>query len=311
MVVTPDLDYIRQRAAAVDYHAYRIFQELQGREYPGGYEMVKLAVRPLRVERDRLAEATLRFETALGRQAQVDWGTTWAQIGTQPVRVQVSVMVLGYSQRLDAEFTHDQQLATLIACHQHAFDWFGGLTEERLYDNPNTVVLKRDREGRVVAWNPQFWDFARYSGFTPRLCRPYRAQTKGQVESGVKYIKRSVVKGRVLPAWDALNPRVQAWVVTIADQRIHGTTCRKPAEAFGEERLRPHRERLPYGLQTSLLRTVARDCLVTVETNRDSVPAADVSQTVEVQWGADATVQMYHRGTLSATHPRARGQHQH
>jgi transposase len=117
--------------------------------------------------------------------------------------------------------------------------------EERLYDNPNTVGLKRDREGRVVAWNPQFWDFARYSGFTPRLCRPYRAQTKGQVESGVKYIKRSVVKGRGLPAWDALNPLVQAWVVTIADQRIHGTTCRKPAEAFGEERLRPHRERPP------------------------------------------------------------------
>jgi hypothetical protein len=63
-------------------------------------------------------------------------------------------------------------------------------------------------------------------------------------------------------------------------------------------------------LHTSLLRTVARDGLVTVETNRDSVPAADVGQTVEVQWGADATVQMYHRGTLSATHPRARGQHQ-
>jgi transposase len=309
-VVTPYLDYIRQRAAAVDYNAYRIFQELQGREYPGGYEMVKLAVRPLRAERDRLVEATLRFETAPGRQAQVDWGTTWAQIGTQQVRVQVFVMVLGYSRRLYAEFTHDQQLATLIACHQHAFDWFGGLTAELLYDNPKTVVLKRDREGRVVAWNPQFWDFARYYGFTPRLCRPYRAQTKGKVESGVKYIKRSFVKGRVFPAWDALNPLVQEWVVTIADQRIHGTTFRQPAVAFGEERLRSHRERPPYVLQTSLLRTVARDCLVTVETNRYSVPAAYVGQTVEVQWGADATVQIYHRGTLIATHPRARGHHQ-
>jgi transposase len=125
-------------------------------------------------------------------------------------------MVLGYSRRLYAEFTRDQRLATLLACHQHAFDWFGGLTEELLDDNPKTVVLKRDREGRVVAWNPQCWDFARYYGFTPRLCRPYRAQTKGTVESGVKYIKRSFVKGRGVPARDALNPLVQEWLVTVA-----------------------------------------------------------------------------------------------
>jgi transposase len=310
-VVTPFLEYIRQRAGEVDDHAYRIFHELRERGYPGGYEMVKLAGRPLRVERDRLAEATLRFETAPGRQAQVDWGTTWAQMGGQSVRVQVFVMVLGYSRRLYAELTRDQQVATLIACHQHALDWFGGLTEELLYDNPKTVVLKRDREGRVVAWNPQCWDFARYDGLTPRLCRPYRAQTKGKVESGIKYIKRSFVKGRAFPAWDALNPLVQEWVITVVDQRIHGTTCRQPAEALAEERLRSHRERPPYMLQTSLLRTVARDGLVTVETNRYSVPAAYVGQTVEVQWGPDATVQIDHQGTLIAMHPRARGPHQH
>jgi transposase len=309
-VVTPYLEYIRQRAGEVDDNAYRIFHELRERGYPGGYQMVKLAVRPLRAERDRLAEATLRFETAPSRQAQVDWGTTWAQIGTQLVRVQVFVLGLGYSRRLYVEFTHDQQLATLIACHEHAFDWFGGLTEELLYDKPNTVVLKRDREGRVIAWNPQFWDFARYYGFTPRLCHPYRAQTKGKVESGVKYVKRSFVRGRLFPNWEALNPMAAEWMVRVADQRIHGTTFRKPAEAFTEEHLRSHHGRPPDVLQSSLLRTVARDCLVTVKTNRYSVPAAYVGQGVEVQWGAGETVQIYHQGLLIATHPRLRGPHQ-
>jgi hypothetical protein len=103
------------------------------------------------------------------------------------------------------------------------------------------------------------------------------------VESGVTYIQRSFVQGRVFPAWDALNPLVQEWVITVADQRIHGTTCRQPAEAFAAERLRSHREQPPSMLQTSLLRTGARDCLVTVETNHYSVPAAYVGQTVEVQ----------------------------
>jgi hypothetical protein len=63
-------------------------------------------------------------------------------------------------------------------------------------------------------------------------------------------------------------------------------------------------------LQTSLLRTVARDCRVTVETDRDSVPAPYVGQVVEVPWGAAATVQIYHQGTLIAMHPRAEGQPQ-
>jgi transposase len=309
-VVAPYLDYIHRRVTEVDYNAYRIFHELRAQGYPGGYEMVKLAVRPLRAERDRLLEATLRFETAPGRQAQVDWGSSWAQIGGQQVRVQLFVMVLGYSRRLYAEFTRDQRLASLLACHQHAFDWFGGLTEEILYDNPKTVVLKRDWDGRVIAWHPQFWDFAQYYGFTPRLCRPYRAQTKGKVESGIKYVKRSFIKGQQFPSWEALNSLVQQWVVTAADQRIHGTTFRKPAEAFAEERLRSHLGRPRYVLQTSLLRTVARDCLVTVDTNRYSVPAVYVGQTVEVQWGADATVQIYHQGTLIATHRRASGSHQ-
>ena len=106
-MVTPYLEYIRQRAGEVDYHASRIFHELQARGSLGGYAMVKLAVRPLRAEQDRLAEATLRFATAPGRQAQVDWGTTWAEMGGQPTRVQVFVMVLGYSRRLDVEFTRD------------------------------------------------------------------------------------------------------------------------------------------------------------------------------------------------------------
>jgi hypothetical protein len=102
----------------------------------------------------------------------------------------------------------------------------------------------------------------------------------------------------------------QEWVVTVADQRRHGTTFRQAAEAFAEERLRDHREHPPYVLQTSLLRTVARDCLVTVETNRYSVPPTYVGQRVEVQWGPAGAVHVYHRGTLIARHPRLSGPHQ-
>ena len=185
-----------------------------------------------------------------------------------------------------------------------------GITEAILDDHTQTVVLKRDWDGRVMAWHPQFWDVAQDDGFTPRLCRPYRAPTKGQVASGIQSVKRSFVRGRPFPTWEAVNPMTQEWVVTVADQRMHGTTFRKPAEAFAEERLRSHGGRPPYVFQTSLLRTVARDCLVTVETNYDVVPAAYVGKRVEVQWGPERMVHISHHGRLIARHPRLSGQHQ-
>src|SRR5215468_5631618 len=43
---------------------------------------------------------------------------------------------------------------------------------------------------------PRSSKFADYWGFEPHLCRPYRAQTKGKVESGVKYFKRNFLPGR-------------------------------------------------------------------------------------------------------------------
>ena len=54
-----------------------------------------------------------------------------------------------------------------------------GVPEEILYDRMKTVWLEIDDRGEIV-WHPVFLDFARYWGFTPRLCRPYRAQTKAR-----------------------------------------------------------------------------------------------------------------------------------
>jgi hypothetical protein len=85
-----------------------------------------------------------------------------------------------------------------------------------LYDNPRTQILGwRERQ---VLWHPVFEDFARYYGFTPRACQPYRARTKGKVESGVKYVKRNGLAGRRFGSWEALNACLAA---AILDRLLH------------------------------------------------------------------------------------------
>ena len=117
--------------------------------------------------------------------------------------------------------------ASLIQCHVNAFEYFGGVPRRCLYDNAKVVTLGRDAEGQVE-WNRRMLDFALRLGFELRLCQPYRAQTKGKVESGVKY-----VRGNRWPSLrctdDAdLNRQALQWCDSVANRRTHGTTGRPP-----------------------------------------------------------------------------------
>jgi transposase len=94
-LVAPYLDSIQRRVVEVDSKASRIFQELQRQGYPGGDEMVKRAVRPLRTERHRARAATVRFETSPGHQAQVDWGRGWVGMAGARQHGHSFVMLLG------------------------------------------------------------------------------------------------------------------------------------------------------------------------------------------------------------------------
>jgi transposase len=185
-VIAPYAHYIRQRLSAVGYCAQSIFEELQEKGYKGSYDQVKRFVRPFRKEAQK--EATVRFETPPGKQSQVDWGQCWTSFGGQRYKCHIFVMTLGYSRRFFATGTSNEKLPTFLECHKEAFDHFGGLTHDIVYDNAKTVVLSRDFEGKRIQWHPSFRDFSRHYGFRARLCRPYRAQTKGKVESGIKYV---------------------------------------------------------------------------------------------------------------------------
>lgn len=301
----PHRDYVLERLAVVGYCAQAIFEELQIRGYRGSYQTVKRFVSPLRKEAE--IEATVRFETPPGRQGQADWGQCWTIIAGKRVKVHLFVLTLGYSRRMYAVATSDEKMPAFLRSHEEAFEFLGGVTHEIVYDNLRSVVLGRDFEGSRFEWNPVFWDFSRYYGFRPAPHRPYRPQTKGKVESGVKYVKR-FLRGKEFTSLDDLNSRLLEWIVTVADQRIHGTTHRKPSEMFLEERdlLLSVKDRRAYVLEERSLRYVPKDCLVAFQTNRYSVPYRLAGKRVEVLTDGEM-IKIYHAGELVSCHPRLEG----
>ena len=98
------------------------------------------------------------------------------------------VMVLSWSRSIYVEFIRRADTASFIQGHVNAFDSLGGVPRGCLYDNARVVTLGRGEEGRTE-WNRRMLDFALRLGFDLKLCQPYRAQTKGKVESGVKYVR--------------------------------------------------------------------------------------------------------------------------
>jgi hypothetical protein len=186
---------------------------------------------------------------------------------------------------------------------------FGGVTREILYDRMRTV-LTGTAEGRLC-WNARFEAFARHWGFQPRVCRPYRAQTKGKVESGVKYVKRNFLPGRSFRDLEDFNDQLRSWLVEIADLRLHGTTHERPIDRFAREAEQLTRLAGRAGFLETLRRPriVADDWLVSIDANRYSVPWRLIGQTVEVV-RVGGSWHFHHRGQLVAEHAVLAGRHQ-
>lgn len=298
----PYVDRLAQRGPEVGWNAVVLHRELQGLGFTGGVQQVRRAIRPWRAEARWAAMATVRYETGPGEQAQVDFGQLRLWIGERDERVQLFVLTLGYSRRLWVRAYPHERLSALLDGHERAFRHFGGVPLTCLYDNPRTLVLgRRDRE---IHWHPVFHDFVRYYGVTPRACQPYRARTKGKVESGVKYVKRNALAGRRFVSWDALNTWLEKWMATVADQRIHGTTHERPIERFTRETLTPLGIRAPYRYERERVRRVPADALVAIGAARYSVPVQYVGRTVTVHETA-THYELYEGGTWIARHAKA------
>jgi transposase len=303
--------YLEERMRAGVWNARVLLQEIREQGYAGGYTLLTDWLRPKR--ESARTTAVRRFETPPGKQAQVDWG----HLGTVEINGEDSKLwgftfTLGYSRTMMAEAAVDQKLGTLLRMHEEAFRQLGGVPAEILYDRMRTVWLETDERGEIV-WHPVFLDFAQYWGFTPRLCRPYRAQTKGKVESGIKYIRRNFLcglQGREPGCLSDLNAQLRRWIWGVANQRVHGTTHEEVTSRWriDQSALQPLDGRPPYPYIDDELRKVARDAYVSWQGSRYSVPWEYAGRSVWVrEYGRD--VEVHYGGERIAVHGQAPRKH--
>jgi transposase len=126
---------------------------------------------------------------------QVDWGECGSvQVGSTTRRVSVFVAVLCYSRLRFIEFTLSQRKAEFYRCLVHALEFFGGSPRGVILDNLKAAVL--NGACRAACLHPEFLALCGYFCLQPIACERRDPESKGIVESGVRYVKHNALAGR-------------------------------------------------------------------------------------------------------------------
>lgn len=283
-------------------------QQLVERGVVVSLRTVERAVAPWREEARTNERATVRFETAPGTQMQIDFGEAWVNIAGEREKIFIFVATLGYSRRIFVRVFRGMRQVHWLEGVECAIRHFGGAPEECVVDNAAALVI--GWQGGRPVFHPEFFALCEHYGMRPRACRPYRARTKGKVESSVGYVKKNALGRVFFSSFEALENHLEWWMREIADVREHGTTHERPIDRFGAESaaLQPV-TRQPYRSTRRLIRRVSNDYRVEADTNRYSVPCRLVGRTVEVAIRSGELV-VYLQNRPVAHHAVATGRYQ-
>lgn len=278
------------------------------RGFQGSYSSLRRFVAKLEPKRP---EVFVRVETAMGEEAQVDFGAVSSVIDAdtgKPRKAWVFVMTLSWSRHQYAEVVFDQRVETWIALHVRALEYFQGVVKRITLDNLKAGIVKASIHDPEV--QRSYRELAEHYGFLISPCRPATPRHKGKVESGVHYVARNALAGRKFSSLAAINGHLARWVEEVAGRRVHGTTQEVPLERFEKER--EHLAPLPrtrYEVVTWKRAKLHPDCHVVFDYSYYSAPHRFVGQTMLVR-ATPRRVEIFLEHERVSSHARAtrRGQ---
>ena len=120
--------------------------------------------------------------------------------------------------------------ADVIAGLEAAWAFFGGIFPIVLPDNPRTIVSHADPLAPV--FNAELLEYSQARGFVLDPARVRHPKDKPHVERAVPYVRHDGFAAERYLDLQSAQKGLARWCREVAGQRRHGTTRRRPAEAF-------------------------------------------------------------------------------
>src|SRR5690625_3351666 len=233
----------------------------------------------------------LRSEAPIGAQMQVDFGETTQQTNDhRKAKLYCISFVLSHSRYkyfewLDRPFT----TRDLIQAHENAFQYYGGIADEIVYDQ-DALILVSENGGDLI-FTREFQAYKEERKINIRMCRKSDPESKGKIESVIKYIKNNFAKHRIYYGLDTWNEESWRWLERTGNYKHHNTTKKRPVEVFNIEKhhLRPVSYPVANYLDCdnpndlSITRSVRKDNTIWYKSNRYSVPLGTYNKMKQVR----------------------------
>lgn len=215
-------------------------------------------------------------ELPMGQQMQVDWGQTKQKNSNDKlITLYFIAFVLSHSRYKYVEWL-DRPFTTrdAIVSHENAFQYFGGFTDELVYDQ-DTLIAVKENAGDIIYTN-EFQSYKNTRGFKVYLCRKADPESKGKIENVVKFVKGNFADSRIYTNLDNWNQRCIEWLDRTGNYKVHQLTKKRPVEVYTLEKqhLQPVFPILSNEStnNTSITRVVAKDNTIYYKSNRYTLP---------------------------------------
>src|SRR6188472_2324569 len=286
----------------------RLFEDLRGCGYSGGYDAVRRYARRWSKERGATtAAAYVPLSFAPGEAYQFDWSHEVVLLNGATVTVKVAHVRLCHSRMLFVRAYPRETQEMVFDAHNRAFAFFKGTCTRGIYDNMKTAVetvfIGKDRQ-----FNRRFLQICGHYLVEPTACTPAAGWEKGQVENQVGVVRERFFTPRLRAASYA---ELNAWLLDrcVAYAKAHKhpeLTDRTIWQAFEAERPKLVPVSGPFDGFHATQASVSKTCLVRFDNNKYSVAARAVGRPIEIQAYADRVV-IRQDGAIVGEHPRRFG----
>ena len=289
----------------------RLFEELRGRGYMGGYDAVRRYAGRWSKERGHsTAAAYVPLTFAPGEAYQFDWSHEIVLLDGVTVTVKAAHVRLCHSRMLFVRVYPRETQEMVFDAHDRAFALFKGACERGIYDNMKTAV-ETIFVGKQRLYNRRFLQMCSHYLVEPVACTPASGWEKGQVENQVGLVRERFFTPRIrVRSYEELNALLLDQAIAYAKAHPHPEfKDRTVWQAFEAERsfLVPYAGRFDGFHATSA--PVSKTCLIRFDNNRYSVAASAIGRPVEVRAYADR-IELRQDGRVVGDHPRAFGRDQ-
>jgi transposase len=297
----PFRDLISELANAKRFRGSRILNELRSKGYTGGKTAFYQLLAEVKVE---TRKHFTPYSTAPGEQSQFDWSPYSVPIAGVATKVIVFSYLNSFSRFPVYEGSLSEDRDTVFWAIEQGVIESGGVPQRMQTDNAKVFV--DDASVAHFRWNPDYLSFCAHYGITPSRSLPRHPWSKGKVEKPFQFIEDHFIKGASFESFEDFLLKLKAFQHEVA-ARVHATTKATPQERLNEDRaaFAP----LPasrYCGARPVIRSVSRDCLLSFDASRYSVPWQYAGVTVWLRLVRGHTLEIYsHANALIATHARA------